>query len=200
VPYSAPYGAPPYQAAPGPDPSLAEWWQRLVARIIDGFATSVIALAAWIPGLIWIVNKADQAARQYPDPNQPGAQAAARSVAVDFLITFVLLLALTAVVTFLYDWLQHARWGQTLGKRAMSIKVVTAYDRSPISSGAAAGRAAVFTLPSVVPLFGGMFTLLDELWLLWDRHRQCLHDKAAHSIVIKTKVPGYNPYGAPQNW
>ena len=198
-PYGVPYGAP-FQAVPGPDPSLAEWWQRLVARLVDGVATGIIMLIAWVPALIWIVSRANQANRQYPDPSQPGAQAAARAVAADFLIVFLLLLALTAAISFAYDWLQHARWGQTLGKRVMSIKVVAAYDRSPVRGGAAASRAAVFALPSLIPLLGGMFTLLDELWLLWDPRRQCLHDKAARTIVIKTNAPGYSSHGAARTW
>jgi hypothetical protein len=34
------------------------------------------------------------------------------------------------------------------------------------------------------------------LWLLWDRQRQCLHDKAARTVVVKTR--GYTPaYGQP---
>jgi uncharacterized RDD family membrane protein YckC len=30
-----------------------------------------------------------------------------------------------------------------------------------------------------------LFDLLNELWLTWDPRRQCLHDKAAHTVVIK---------------
>ena len=29
------------------------------------------------------------------------------------------------------------------------------------------------------------FALLNELWLLWDPQRQCLHDKVARTVVIK---------------
>ena len=34
-------------------------------------------------------------------------------------------------------------------------------------------------------LVGSLFALVNELWLTWDPRRQCLHDKAAHTVVIK---------------
>jgi uncharacterized RDD family membrane protein YckC len=30
----------------------------------------------------------------------------------------------------------------------------------------------------------GLITLLDDLWMLWDRQKQTLHDKVAGTIVI----------------
>jgi uncharacterized RDD family membrane protein YckC len=40
-----------------------------------------------------------------------------------------------------------------------------------------------------VPVLGGLFGLLNELWVLWDPRRQCLHDKVARTIVIRTDLP-----------
>ncbi len=67
--------------------------------------------------------------------------------------------------------------------------VVTADGRSKITGGASAGRAAVLVLPPVVLVVGSIFTLFDELWLLWDPRRQCLHDKAAKTVVVKASIP-----------
>jgi uncharacterized RDD family membrane protein YckC len=77
--------------------------------------------------------------------------------------------------------------------------VVSAYDRSKISGGTAAGRAAMYALIPVVPLAGSLFSLLNALWLTWDRRRQCLHDKAARTIVVKTgfQAPRPAPPGSP---
>jgi uncharacterized RDD family membrane protein YckC len=77
--------------------------------------------------------------------------------------------------------------------------VVTAGNRSRITGGAAAGRAAIYALPTAIPFIGGLFALLNELWLLWDPRRQCLHDKAAGTIVVKagTLPPGSGP---PPGW
>jgi uncharacterized RDD family membrane protein YckC len=43
-----------------------------------------------------------------------------------------------------------------------------------------------------VPSVGGLFALINESWLLWDPRRQCLHDKAAGTVVVKksTLAPG----------
>lgn len=37
-----------------------------------------------------------------------------------------------------------------------------------------------------------LFALINESWLLWDPRRQCLHDKAAGTVVVKksTLAPG----------
>ena len=99
--------------------------------------------------------------------------------------TFLLIGAGIGVISFGYDWLQHGLWGQTIGKRVMGTKVVTADTRSPISGQAACGRAAVYALVPVVPSVGGLFALINESWLLWDPRRQCLHDKAARTVVVK---------------
>jgi uncharacterized RDD family membrane protein YckC len=40
----------------------------------------------------------------------------------------------------------------------------------------------------MVPFVGGWYALLDELWLLWDPRRQCLHDKWAGTVVVRTRL------------
>ena len=74
----------------------------------------------------------------------------------------------------------------------MKIKVVSLADRGPVTGGAAAKRAAVYGLAPQVPLIGSLFGLLNSLWLLWDKpNRQCLHDKVAGTVVVKTEMdPG----------
>ena len=31
----------------------------------------------------------------------------------------------------------------------------------------------------------GIVTLVDDLWMLWDKQKQTLHDKVASTIVVK---------------
>ncbi len=116
------------------------------------------------------------------------AAAAAGEPAPSRLGSLFLCFVIISGLAFFYDWLQHAAWGQTLGKRAVGTMVVTADTRAKISSGAAASRAAVYALPPIVLYIGSLFTALNELWLLWDPQRQCLHDKAAHTVVVKTSA------------
>ena len=197
----ASYGSP-YQPYPGAgygytakDPSLAEWWQRLLARIIDGLILSVLIVPLWIPVFTSLVNKLRNINNQYGgNTNGPAAQAAINHVTGEFFGEIFLVFIAGLVIAVAYDWLQHGLWGRTLGKRALGTMVVTASTRTKVGAGAAGGRAAVYVLPALVPIVGGLFALLNELWLLWDRQRQCLHDKAAQTVVIKVRGPGAPPY------
>ena len=201
--YGAPYGPvyPSYAAGlpAGPEPGLAEWWRRLLARVIDGLVLGVLATPIAFAFLVRAFHTYQQVLNRYPGLNEPGAHAAINRADGKFLGTWLIFGAIVAVISFLYDFIQHGLWGQTLGKRALGTRVVSARDRSKISGGTAAGRAAVYALIPVVPLIGSVFTLLDELWLLWDRRRQCLHDKAARTIVVKIRfeVPGTPQPGSP---
>ncbi|HEY2574959.1 MAG TPA: RDD family protein [Streptosporangiaceae bacterium] len=213
-PYGTSYGTSPQPGAPqpygpaypsygtglasGPEPDLAEWWRRLLGRLIDALVVAVVLTPAAIPLLSGPLHRLAQVSSKYPNINSPGAQSALASADGKLFGAFWVIVVITAVIWFLYDSLQHAKWGQTLGKRAMSTRVVSAYDRSPITGAAAAKRAAVYALIPVIPLIGSLFALLNELWLLWDRRRQCLHDKAAHTIVIKTNVPAAGNWQQPQ--
>src|SRR5260370_31586870 len=118
-----------------------------------------------------------------------GAQAGIHRAEGRVLGAWVGFVAVYVVISFLYDSIQHGLWGQTLGKRALGTRVVSARDRSKIGVGTAAGRAAMYTLIPVVPLIGTVYWLLDVLWLLWDRRRQCPAHQAAAPIVAKRPRP-----------
>lgn len=192
-PFYQPYGVGPYPPGPiaaGPDPALAEWWQRLLARLIDLLAIWLLSMPVWLPAYVAMIHRFQAVLRQYPGgPAQPSAQAAFNQALIGMYATAFLVAAAVAVVSFGYDWLQHGVWGRTLGKRALGTKVVNSGDRSRISGGTAAGRAAIYGLIPAVPFIGGLFALLNELWLLWDPRRQCLHDKAARTVVVKVRPP-----------
>ena len=193
---STPPGTPGYPAPgrgpgsrPARDPALAEWWQRLLARVVDDAILVFLTTPVWIVGLLPLFRRIQRLASQYPDLSQPAA-AQAFDNSVSQLISarvgmFLLIGAGIGVISFGYDWLQHGLWGQTIGKRVMGTAVVTADTRSPVSGHAACGRAAVYALVPVVPSVGGLFALVNESWLLWDPRRQCLHDKAAGTVVVK---------------
>lgn len=183
-----------YQYGPGQDPTLAEWWQRLLARIIDAAVILVLASPFWLPPFATYAHRIQDVQNLYHgDVSSPAAQTAI-SVAGSRLFGSLLLAGIAgALITMAYDWIQHGLWGKTLGKRAVGTMVVTADTRSKISGGAAGGRAAVYALPSAVPIIGTLFAAVNELWLLWDKRRQCLHDKAARTVVIKARGPGGGP-------
>jgi uncharacterized RDD family membrane protein YckC len=67
--------------------------------------------------------------------------------------------------------------GQTLGQMAMGIRVVG------LDNGGSIGYARAL-LRWVVSLISAAVILLGYLWMLWDKEKQCWHDKAANDVVV----------------
>jgi uncharacterized RDD family membrane protein YckC len=186
--YGQPYQPYGYQLA-GKDPALAEWWRRLLARVIDGLILGVIFAPLWLPVWRTFFNQISAIANRYPPGTKLSAIPAAKNAlahAEGHLIGRLFVIGLVFyLVAFAYDWIQHAAWGQTIGKRALGTKVIKADGSPRVGAGPACGRAAIYALAPLVPVVGSLFELLNELWLTWDPRRQCLHDKAAHTVVVK---------------
>jgi uncharacterized RDD family membrane protein YckC len=95
-----------------------------------------------------------------------------------------------AAVFFVYEAVQLALWGQTVGKRLTGIKVVSAAG-GRLRASQALARAAVYALPPavrpvpVLNVLAAIFWLADAA-LVFDRpYRQALHDRAAGTIVVR---------------
>ena len=85
------------------------------------------------------------------------------------------------VVGIVYYAVTLSRWGQTFGARVLSIKVVDAEERL-LTPGAAALRYLASYLSALILGIG--------YWMMVrDRRKQTLHDKIAHSYVIKVETP-----------
>lgn len=67
--------------------------------------------------------------------------------------------------------------GQTMGKRALGIRVVSLEGGGSIGYGRALIRY-FGRIVSTIPL------LLGYLWMLWDKEKQTWHDKFARSVVV----------------
>lgn len=174
--------------APGRDPALAGWWQRLLARVIDGLVLALLISPLWFAVFLPVWHRLQTLAGQAPYLSPAARQMFSASVnqAIGSMVAASLLIAVAgAFLSFGYDWLQHGLWGQTIGKRVMGTRVVTAGSRGRISGGAACGRAAIYALIPLAPTVGLLLWVLDLLWLLWDPRRQCLHDKAARTVVVR---------------
>jgi len=72
------------------------------------------------------------------------------------------------------------RYGQTLGKKALNLRVVTT-DYEPLSFGKAFLREVIGKFISTAIL------LIGFLWVAWDEKKQALHDKLAGTCVVKVK-------------
>ncbi|MBF9071413.1 RDD family protein [Streptacidiphilus fuscans] len=100
----------------------------------------------------------------------------------------VLALVVLTGIRLLYGALQlQFGGGRTLGMRAFRIKVKpVGTERGRLTAGQAWLRTAVFALPAAVLGVGAYLSILDCLWMLWDRpNQQTLHDKAARTVVVR---------------
>lgn len=85
--------------------------------------------------------------------------------------------ALSLAVSLGYFTYLEGSAGQTLGKRALGIRVVDQKGGGSIGYGRAAVRW-IGRIVSTLPL------LLGYLWMLWDSDKQTWHDKFASSVVV----------------
>jgi uncharacterized RDD family membrane protein YckC len=150
---------------------LAEPSQRLVARLVDTLIVGV-----------------------------PLATAATGLFARDTAQTVVTPIAFAAVF-FVYEVVQVAIWGRTVGKRLTGIQVVSADGARP-RAGQVLVRSAMYALPPAarpVPVLNVLAAVfwLAEIGLLFEgEHRQALHDRAAGTLVVDARpraVPGEPP-------
>jgi uncharacterized RDD family membrane protein YckC len=92
---------------------------------------------------------------------------------------------LIAAGTYAYQVLMVRYFGGTVGKLAVGIRV-------RVIDGTVCGwrEALLRPLLQLIVGFGsfvpgaGLITLLDDLWMVWDRQSQTLHDKVANTIVV----------------
>lgn len=172
-----PYGQPPYDQPPpdyGPGPGMygapsggpvpgmppiGTWPKRILARVIDYVLIQVV-------GVIVVSPFVDLGTRQ-------GSTEA---------------FWLGCVIYLVYEALMLARDGQTLGKKAMKIRVAVLVDGNTPTQAAAWTRAAVYILPAVI-CCAALWWIIDGLFGVFDKpYRQCVHDKAAKTVVVTTEV------------
>ena len=145
------YPPPPTQYGPpsGPSGPRAGFWPRFAAAFIDGIVMVVV------PVVVIII----------------GAVSGSRGVLVlGYVLAFVFWIG--------YEVYFHGGpTGQTLGKRAMQIRVVDFATGGPIGYGRA-------FLRFIGRWISGLFCYLGYLWMLWDKEKQCWHDKMANDVVV----------------
>jgi uncharacterized RDD family membrane protein YckC len=188
-----PGGANPYQHGRSlPDGDvLAEWWRRLVGRILDIIVTVVITLVIAFPWVSKAVSTMSDFFTKTMQAAENGTTAPSQTALTEQFFQVVLPITLISiVVSLVYETSFLTLRGATPGKMVMGtvvrpvdgpgrISVITALRRQVI--------AVATSLMGLVPLlsvFGSMLQILDPAWLLWDPKRQCLHDKLAETVVV----------------
>ena len=67
--------------------------------------------------------------------------------------------------------------GQSIGQMALGIRVID------LNTGGRIGYARAF-IRWLVAIISGLALLIGYLWMLWDKEKQCWHDKAANDVVV----------------
>ena len=146
---------------------------RLAAALIDGVAVGGVAAVVGIVAAIAIPAYASYQRRAGGDPAQNGP-----------ILVIIGLLAFAAIVGLLvWDAVLVYRYGQTIGKRAMGIRVVRT-DGSRVAFGRFIFlRWLPMFVLGVIPWIGYLTGLIDSLLIFRDT-RKCLHDNIADTIVV----------------
>ena len=102
--------------------------------------------------------------------------------AVSFGPAYYAAVALVIVIELLYFTLLLGRYGQSVGMKAVKIKVVSEGDSGPITHGAAFIRTILLyidQIPYVIPF------LLGAILIWTSDKKQRLGDRVAHTVVVK---------------
>ncbi|MEV0401667.1 RDD family protein [Actinoallomurus sp. NPDC050550] len=142
--------------------AVAEPSQRLVARIIDTLIVGV-----------------------------PIATGATEIFSRETAQTVVAPIAF-AVTFFLYEAVQLAVWGRTVGKRLTGLRVISVTGERPTVVQALI-RAAIYALPPaarpvpILNILAAIFWLAENGLQFEGSYRQALHDRAAGTLVIDVR-------------
>lgn len=182
--YGQQYGAQPAYGGPGQfgaQPALANWGQRVGAYLID----ALVALPAYlliIPGYVSILSsirtstECDQTTGYCHTTTSGGS---ASPLAIGLILAGF---ALMAAIQIWNRWVKGGQ-GQSIGKKALNISLVSANTGQPIGAGMAFVRDIAHAADSLPCEIG-------FLWPLWDSKRQTFADKIVSTLVIQGPPPG----------
>ena len=145
-----------------PDAVLASRWSRLGASIIDGLimALAIVPITLLIGGL---------GALSGEEPLSFGVN---------------IILGLLSIVVFVgINYKLLVSKGQTIGKKLVNIKIVDMNGEKPDFNDHLVKRYAVYFLPSQVPIIGGLFQLVNILFI-FRGDKRCIHDLAGNTQVV----------------
>jgi uncharacterized RDD family membrane protein YckC len=152
---------------------LATLGQRFAAALIDGLTFLIV----YIPLILGL--GIDAAAKIAENPEQVDSLAFAPNWGLVGLAG-ILLLGLIVV-----NIIMLAKRGQTIGKRVMAIRIVDVeQDVNPGWVRTIILRSVVNTLIAMVPILGGLYSIVDILFI-FGQERRCIHDLIATTRVIQ---------------
>jgi uncharacterized RDD family membrane protein YckC len=153
-------------------PAMASFGQRLGGYLIDGLITAAMGIPAWIA-------LAAGPTKIEPCSGSTFADGSLCEVPTGGTIAIFLLLLLAAFVGAVAYWGIMVGKGQTVGMKALSIRVADINTGRPIGTGRGIGRFFAMYL-------SGFACYLGYLWMLWDDRSQTWHDKIVSTVVVDT--------------
>ncbi|MFE6688671.1 RDD family protein [Streptomyces sp. NPDC057743] len=186
---ASPYGQPGMQGMPGMPgmpTGYASWGARVGAALLDGLIVGLIPSILYGIGMAMT---ASSAASSIPDYSScpPGdfncihnAATAAQSSSSTPVgaILLILLGALIALAGGIFILVKEGSTGQTPGKKALGIKVVSEATGQPIGFGMAFVR-------KLCHIVDGLPCYIGYLWPLWDEKNQTFADKIVTTVVVQ---------------
>lgn len=167
---------------------IAPMWSRLVARIIDILIVLAlnVVVNGWFAYQYWKEIYPEVAAAFHATMANQKVEPLTASSRLSYLEIVIIVLA--AALWFAYEVPSIAGNGQTLGKRAMRIKVMRQESTDPVGFGRAIRRWNPLGLPTLMWYCGIGFLLqiADGLSPLFDWPlRRALHDRSAGTVVVR---------------
>jgi uncharacterized RDD family membrane protein YckC len=142
----------------------ASWISRVGAALIDHIVVGIIPY-----GLLFAVGRPTTTVTY----NSSGAlQSSSSGLATYYFFSIVVGLLVAAVIA----WMKSS-WGQSLGQKALNIRMIREVDGQTPSFGLAFGR-------EVAHIVDGALCCVGYLWPLWDGKKQTLADKIVNTVVI----------------
>ncbi len=134
-------------------PPLASWWQRVGAAIVDWLIGAAISTVGTLVGR--------------------GLGSGSDALGVFFIVVG----SLASFAFGIWNLVRQGQTGQTVGKSALSIRLVRLDGTTPPGVWLSIGRALLHILD-------GLPCLIGYLWPLWDAKRQTFADKIVNTVVV----------------
>jgi uncharacterized RDD family membrane protein YckC len=154
--------------------NYAGFWIRVVAKLIDFLVLGVIFMA------ITLLFFADELAKLMEFSAKAGAGGEQSPEDMGALVAFQIgSMFFNYTITSIYNGVMVSKWGATLGKMALGLKVTDAAGNPP-SKGKCWGRAFADLINYMICYIGYIIAAFDE-------QKRALHDHICNTRVIKTR-------------
>lgn len=158
---------------------LAPIGPRLAAFLLDGFLKLLTVYAIMIPVVVVMFGSLAALGGLAEGKEPSDAQAMVFGFGIMGLyVAFAF--GVPLAVDMLYEALMLRRWGQTLGKMALGLKVVSG-EGGALSPGQVWGRTAVKAG------LGSVCFLVDDICALFTQDHMAIHDLAARTRVVRVR-------------